>query len=69
MVVYIGIKMENFKLLKKCLVKLFVQGLIREIFFEDDKGKIMEVMKVFFFVVGYFRDYLLIICKGQLFGI
>lgn len=69
MVVYIGIKTENPKLLKKCLAKLFVQGLTRETLLEDDKGKTMEAMKVFSSAVGYLRDHLLTTCKGQLSGI
>lgn len=68
MVVYIGIKTENPKLLKKCLAKLFVQGLTRETLLEDDKGKTMEAMKVFSSAVGYLRDHLLTTCKGQLSG-
>lgn len=47
----------------------FYQDLIREIIIEDEKGKKMEVLKVFFFFIGYFKERLLIKCKMQMIGI
>lgn len=35
---------------------------MKEIIFEDEYGKKMKVIKVFFFGVGYLKDYLLKVC-------
>lgn len=56
-------------ILKIYFMIIILYGLIREVFFEDEKGKKMEVMKVFFLVIGYLKDYMWIICENQLSGI